>query len=101
MEFYVEGLRSRTLKSLTPKLGKYLFSVCTVCDYFEALWSFLHPFPPFSPPKICLRPLYYSYFVSYVLLRYFLSFCVGVVYFPPLHLLVHCTFYSVRLSLQA
>lgn len=29
MEFYVEGLRSRTLKSLIPKLGKcYVSTLC-------------------------------------------------------------------------
>lgn len=29
MEFYVEGLRSRTLKSLVPKLGEWCVSTLT------------------------------------------------------------------------
>lgn len=41
MEFYVEGLRSRTLKSLTPKLGKLPFvSVCdSPSEFFFLFWS--------------------------------------------------------------
>lgn len=42
VEFYVEGLRSRTLKSLVPKLGE--------CDVFTwSMLAFVHLFPLLEP----------------------------------------------------
>lgn len=78
MEFYVEGLRSRTLKSLTPKLGKYYVNVCKMCDYLShcGLSSTFSPQRNPSPTTLLS-----SYFVSYIFFHYFLLLCVGVVYF--------------------
>lgn len=44
LEFYVEGLRSRTLKSLTPKLGKLVVNIVSCkCGVLHVLPLCLDP----------------------------------------------------------
>ena len=54
MEFFVEGTRSRTAKSLHPKLGTVAdFSTCSITSISPSSSFFPSPLPPSSPPTTC------------------------------------------------